>query len=837
MPSRTLQLIKHILQCLAFIFCITLPTYAQVVNGYVLDENNTGIPGANIYIKNTETGTATDSKGRYFFRFENADSYELIYSVVGYKTKSIWVTVKPGESVRQDVWMEPEKIGLEEVVVTAKRKDPAYDIIRKVIQNKDRFSEQYQGIRYRQYCKANRILKESQEQENEKTNDDTADLRGQLMNDTLSADSVLTKYQPSVSVFERRVIIHRRPPHDFKEVVEAEKKSGNTHNLYEASPTRGEFNIYNNLILMEDVSETPFISPLSRLATISYRYKLESSDFDLDEELIYKIRVWPWKHGNSTLEGYLWIGAKSLSVIRLELSIEKGAMLWYDAFEVRQDFDWIRDTITLPVRTEYNYSVGKRNKSAFRGTTLVIRSDFEIDPVFKPRFFNNAIGEVLEGAREKDTTYWNLERPEPLTQDEQKSIFYHDSVKAYLTSDVYLDSLEREYNRVTLGKLVYHGQGRQIRKKKKGWYFGSLLDFVQPVRPGGVRVAPYVSYTKMFENKKFILVYPGVSYGFRNKDFKGSINSRIRYDAFHRGMININLYHDFTTIFPNDALLNQIRRSNFAEEDGLEVIHSREIFNGFYLGTYAFYKHTYPISDYEFGSLADKYVADNRPVDFEPFRSVVVSAWMGYTFKQKFIKEPKQKIVLGSKWPTIRFAYKKGLKGFWESNIDFDYAEAMITQRIQMGTLGTSNYSALIGKFLNQRKVPYVNHKILPRGDIYYSNPLATFQLLDSTLHLFNVFYELHYIHHFNGAMINNIPLVKKTRVYLVGGGGALYATDNNLRYIEGFAGIERVIRIQRQRIRLGVYGVLAESNQSFPKGNVKFSLEWFSNRRNEWNW
>jgi hypothetical protein len=65
-----------------------------------------------------------------------------------------------------------------------------------------------------------------------------------------------------------------------------------------------------------------------------------------------------------------------------------------------------------------------------------------------------------------------------------------------------------------------------------------------------------------------------------------------------------------------------------------------------------------------------------------------------------------------------------------------------------------------------------------------------------------------------NGALVNNIPLLKKTRIKTIAGAGFLYLPTEKYRYQEVFVGLERVFKIgARRRLRLGGYAVLGDAN------------------------
>ncbi|MGI9543442.1 MAG: SusC/RagA family TonB-linked outer membrane protein [Cyclobacteriaceae bacterium] len=93
----------------------------QTVTGLVTDENDEGIPGANVLIQGTSSGGVSDADGN--FRISAANDDVLVISFVGYETQTIGVD---GRSVI-NVKMAPDIQSLEEIVVigygTAKKKD------------------------------------------------------------------------------------------------------------------------------------------------------------------------------------------------------------------------------------------------------------------------------------------------------------------------------------------------------------------------------------------------------------------------------------------------------------------------------------------------------------------------------------------------------------------------------------------------------------------------------------------------------------------------------------------------------------------------------------------
>src|SRR5690554_59964 len=82
------------------------------VSGTVTGPDGRGIPGVNILIKGTGTGTVSDVDGRYAINAPNNDDV-LVFSSIGYVTQEVPIG---GRSV-VDVALAEDLRGLEEVVV------------------------------------------------------------------------------------------------------------------------------------------------------------------------------------------------------------------------------------------------------------------------------------------------------------------------------------------------------------------------------------------------------------------------------------------------------------------------------------------------------------------------------------------------------------------------------------------------------------------------------------------------------------------------------------------------------------------------------------------------
>lgn len=110
-------------QCIGLfvIFCTAMNAWAGEISGKVTDiETGNALPGANIVIKGTSLGTASDIEGHYFISNVPPGTYEVAALYIGYAETSATVTITtPRDKIRHDIGMKFIVIEGQEVTVTA----------------------------------------------------------------------------------------------------------------------------------------------------------------------------------------------------------------------------------------------------------------------------------------------------------------------------------------------------------------------------------------------------------------------------------------------------------------------------------------------------------------------------------------------------------------------------------------------------------------------------------------------------------------------------------------------------------------------------------------------
>lgn len=804
----------------------------HTLSGLVTDENNQPIPFVRVYVKNNaELRTQTDIEGRYTLQLFEGEYY-LIFSSTGYEDRESYVTIQNSNVVR-DIQLFPISLNeLKEVEVTAKRSNPGREIMLKVVQVREQINQWNYPHTSEVYIKATEKIERRNKDKKGQQDDEP---KNQIEDPFEAERRASQQLAGNMNMAEVQMTRHYAPPNKVKEIRNAFTQRGDGRLLYYTTTVKSNFNFFENLLHLDDLHGSPVSSPISGPGILSYKYRLEEQ-YEENGRLINKIKIIPRASSTSTLSGYIYVIDSLWLVQKLELTMEKGNLLTYDYFTIQQVFDHPGDTMCVLREQTLTYGV-KYKEQTSSCTTIARFSDYNFNPAYALKFFNNEVAVTTKEAYERDTAYWKQSREIQLTAEEQRYIVVKDSIRDYYNRKEYLDSIDAVFNKLTIWKVLWFGVDHRNRAKREQWTINSIAAMARPLYPAGPRIAPGFSYFRKWENQKAIDSYSELSVGVLNGDVKGSTWWRYRYDPFHQGTIGFNFSHEIDAIVPYDAITQVYKRDNFIQVTQLRGVHNYEYFNGFYINLEAEFLERQSLAGYNTITIFDSVIPNTEFKDFEGYQAMITELTFSYTPGQKYMREPYRKVILGSKWPTIYAYYERGIPKIFGSDVDHEYGALGIQQNFQLLTFGTSNYHIRAGKFLSAKNLKDADFKYQRRSTpIWFSNPLYSFQAQDSSLPSREYYVEAHFVHHDNGAIINKLPFMKKTGIGLVGGVGGLYVAEYKYQYYEAFAGLERSFKFSRRRLRLGLYVVASDGNTVDPRLSYKVSFAVLDDRNMKWN-
>lgn len=826
----------------------SLQSHAYQLRGVITDENNLPIPYASVYIHQSTYGVSTNLNGEYFLELKSGQ-YEIVFHSLGYEKRVEIVSIQ-SKNVELNIQLKLSVTELQEIAIAEDAEDPAYAVIRNAIKAKDQFKNPADEY------KCNVYIKSSIEKESKNT-------IKEIENDSVKSDTTfLTKEK--MNFVESYSSLYYKSPNTFKEIKEAfndfsekyKSQSGasfsvslgsdadNTNkvsnevntNLFKINISDADFNFYQNLIPIPSLGANPYISPISDLALLSYKYHLEEYFYE-DGHWVNKIQVIPRRTDAALFKGYIYIVDGVWCIKSVDLTIDPSALYLYNHFRVIQKYENIKDNAWLLSHESFFYN-SKEGKKSILGNTYIKYSNYVLNPDLPNNFFTNELSAILDDAYDKDSVYWIQLRPITLKEEELKFIEKQDSIEEYHKSAAYLHEQDSIVNHHKWDDFLFGLTFQNSFKKQKIFILG-LLTSANPLGIGGYRQNVLVMYEKEFTSAYKLQTDIKLNYGFTNQDLKGHAGASFTYLPKYFARIHTSYRNEYGFLNTYESVGATFSMANYINIMGYTLGHEFEVINGLFLDAQLEYLNKQSIENLKLSKWSEwVFGSNNEPVSFDGYEQLIVDITLKFTPFQKYRTEPYKKIIIGSKFPTIVLNYRKGINGFFNSVADFDFIECRIWGDFKIGTFGQSKWKIYTGRFFNNVSVLLTEDKYFRGSDPYFFfDPVTSFQLLGNSLHTSNEYLQAHYLHRFNGVLLNKVPLVKKLHLLEVAGAAALLVNDNNFSHIEAWAGLEKVFKIRRQLFKLGVYYVVADSNYSTIGSQIKFGIDFYDSFRNSWSY
>jgi hypothetical protein len=100
-----------------------------------------------------------------------------------------------------------------------------------------------------------------------------------------------------------------------------------------------------------------------------------------------------------------------------------------------------------------------------------------------------------------------------------------------------------------------------------------------------------------------------------------------------------------------------------------------------------------------------------------------------------------------------------------------------------------------------------------------------------------NAFIRGNFVHHFNGLLLNKIPLINRLKLAEAAGAGFLMIPEKNFAHSEFFVGLMRPIRIRKQLFRIGIFAVTADNSFNKLRFSWKFGFQFFNTYSRKWSY
>ncbi|SER33071.1 DUF5686 and carboxypeptidase regulatory-like domain-containing protein [Pedobacter rhizosphaerae] len=796
-------------------------SYAQqfTLTGKITDGNNNAIPFVSLYVNTTTKGTSSNVEGNYKLNLP-AGKTDLLFSAIGFEDKLVSINIK--ENTTLHISLVPKVFTLNEVTVgRSKNSDPADEIIRKTIENRESYLEELDAYTCEVYTKGMQKL--------------LASPKKFFGRDVAKILELNAQGQGIIYLSETESKLDFQKENKIKEVMVSSKIAGNDNGFSFNKASDLSVNFYKNVVLEDKLNVRGFVSPIADNAFTYYRFKLLGSH-QAGGQTISKIQVTPKRENDPAFSGEIYIINDSWRINSVDLFLTKRSGIEFiDTLNIKQQLVLV-DGVSVPSSVQFDIR-GKVFGFKFAGYVVGVYKNYDVKPRFNKHFFTNEILRINSSSNKKDSLYWAKSRPVPLTFEENENYIKKDSISRLKSSKRYLDSVDNVKNKFNIGQILITPYVFYHSYNKKSVTYDPLLTSVFYNTVEGVALKYGVTMKQGFNDGRYFTIRPELRYGFSNLHFNGNITGKYFYNPIRNGMISIGIGTEVanlnplkqTNFFRNsiNALIFGRNVSKFYERRFLNIQASREFAPSFEVKITADYAERLALLNTSYDSFRKTNEFDSNdpfnPLDeksylFPRHTGFVISGMMAYTIAQKYITRPDGRFYIESKYPRIEINYKKGIPNVFNSDVNYDFISAEIFQKdVHFLLMGKSSLLLGAGKFLNTKQLYYPDWKhFRANRSIIFDSDVRNFHFLD--FYLFSTtkqYFEAHFQHNFGSFFINKIPLLRKLKLEEIIGGAYLTSPEKN-SYSEFYFGFKRLnFRID--------YGYAFDSGKRIQQG-FKFS-------------
>ena len=740
---------------LILFFFVPASTIAQtVVKGKVTDAHSGDpIPFANIIFQGTTHGTTTDFDGNFNVKtISSADS--LVVSYMGYTTRT--KKVEPGVSQVINFQLEELVTSLEEIVFEA-GENPAFEVMRQVVRNKSANDKRkLTAYEYDTYTKievdVDNMSEKFRRRKVVKKITQVLDSVEQIAGE--DGKPILPIFiSESVSKFYYRTDPQLRFENILKSKINGIGIQDGTLVTQFVGASFQEYNFYQNWL---NIVTKEFVSPLADGWRLYYNYDLTDSLF-IGDDFCYRLDFHPKSPQDLAFTGTIWITKNEWALKQVDASVGKQANLnFIEKIRIQQELEPTTEGAWLPVKNRVLIDVSELSQTSAGMLAKFYTSNKNV-LVNKPRPASFYEREILmeENARQfEKEEYWDTLRHEPLSETEKNVYRMIDTLQNIPVVKTYTDIIKIAVNGYyTAGKIN----------------LGPYISLVALNNIEGFRIQPGFKTNYDF-SRKWVLG-GSAGYGFDDDHVKYSafvqnILSRDRWttmtisarsDLGRVGIDDENLADNY--LFLPAQRFGNFRRAYYFDESRFNF--QRELVRGLNQRVAFRYSTFRPVFDFGYFS------AENTSDTLASYENAELIVETRFARDELFIINDNERISLGtSKWPELTLRYTHGFKGVAGSDFDYDKLRLTLHKRLRFGPMGVG-YLTLTGEYVFS-KLPY------PLLSLHLGNQTpffahVTYNLMDYGEFVSDRYASLHYSHHFEGLLLNRIPLMRKLKWRLVG--------------------------------------------------------------------
>ncbi|SDX71203.1 CarboxypepD_reg-like domain-containing protein [Lutibacter oricola] len=658
------------------------------IQGIVIDsENHNPLPYASV-ITNTNSGTLTNTKGKFIIESSSTIS-AIEVSYVGYKSVKIDITNKD-KFVK--IKLKPSVENLNEVLITAKE-NPALQLIRNTIENKSKnnIEKSLATFKFNAYNKV--LVTANPDSISNKIDSIYVLKEGKKTFKKL--DSTNFKFKKEIDV-QHLFISEKVSEFKFqkgkkkKETILASRMAGLKQPLYEIlALTFQDFSFYNEFY---SIAGTKYINPIATNALKHYNYKiLDTTKIQNKKTYVVYFKPKPKDEKNILgIEGLLYLDTETFAITKgiAELKGVVNVKAEQDYIYKQAYKTWFPSNQNIVLKKGNNskkmllfggavkFSSNKPNDSIIKPKgkkpedityfiSKTTNSNIEINTTVKVKNSASTL-EFNEDAHKKPTEFWNTYRTDSITKRGITTYYKLDSIaeeegidkKINLARHILKGEYPTKYLNLNLGKIINLNN-----------YEGLRLGF------GGAT-------NRNFSTKFRIESY--AAYGTKDNKFKYSFGGAVRLNKDYNTWFGANYTNDIseaaslnfisknTSFSPvNPRNLNISKFYNYKTIKGYlthDIQPNLEAKLQFSTGKYK------PLFDYQ-------YVSGDK--NLNEYNLTTAAIGIQYNPKNEYMNSPIGKLTIKNEYPQITFQATKSIKNMLDSDFGFTQFNLRIFHKIK----------------------------------------------------------------------------------------------------------------------------------------------------------
>lgn len=729
-----------------------------IVIGKVQDKRTKeALPYVSIGFKGVSGGTTSDFEGRFKLVSKNNPD-TLMVTYVGYYPFK--VRIKRGQTQQILVELSEQTMEMREAVITP-GVNPALRIVDAARRKKKKVNQdEIESYQYDSYSKVDISLTNiSDEMKNNKMFKPLStlfDTIHQMKNDEgkhilpAFVSETFSKYYYLKSI------------NKGKEVIEGSKYSGigieaNSYLMDLMGGQLHHYNLNNNFIR---ILNKDFISPLADVAHYYYVYTLLDS-LEIEGNKCYKIQLNLKRKQDLGFEGFLWITDSTFALKQVDLIVSKEANLnFVQRIKIQQEMQPTKSEawITSKSRIIFDFERLQKNGSGMVAGFYNAYTNIETGVGLNKEFFDYPIV-TLENASQKDSSYWEVKRTEPLSSIEKEMFNKVDSVNNLPIVKTYVDivhTVVEGYKRI--GKLDW----------------GPYMNIIAYNNVEGVRLRMGFKTNYDFSSKFVFNTY--VAYGLRDEEFKYKVgldyiidprrwtvaSLKYRKDNDILGITNSPIsyalsggFFQFFNFFSSNIRLNRTEELNFT---------FTQTFSSNWTLKFLLDHNTFrPLGDFIFAYATPGANPGDPPVLKSSFTNSSIGIEGRWAYKEIMVSRGHDRFrVERAKLPVFILGYQRGIKDFWGSDFEYDKINLIVSHHMNTRLAGTADWYIYVGKIFGTLPYPLLD---VARGNESAIYSEYNYSLMNNYEFISDVFIHSTYTQHFEGVIFNEIPYINKLKL------------------------------------------------------------------------